>query len=53
MKKLKVKFKRNGYETEMNEDVAKVYEKKGKVEVVKGKSGRPPKSEGESEPNEA
>ena len=43
-KRVKVKFQ-NGYETEMRESVAKVYESKGKVEVEKGKPGRPKKSE--------
>ena len=50
---MKVRFKKNGYETEMNENVAKIYEKKGKVEVVKGKPGRPPKSGDEPKSQEA
>lgn len=44
MRQVKVKFTRNGYKTELNEDVAKVYEKKGRVEIVKGKPGRPAQS---------
>jgi hypothetical protein len=42
---VKVKFKHNGFETEMKEETAKVYEKKGKVEIIKGKPGPKPKSQ--------
>ena len=30
----KVKFKRNGYETSMNDKLAAIFEKKGKVQIV-------------------
>lgn len=44
----KVKFTRNGHETELKDEIAKRYEKTGRVEIVKGKPGRPPKpKEGE------
>jgi hypothetical protein len=44
-KRVKVTFKRNGFKTEMRESIAKIYEAKGKVEIEKGKPGRPKKAE--------
>lgn len=43
-KRVKVTFK-NGFKTELRESIAKIYEGKGKVEIEKGKPGRPKKTE--------
>jgi len=48
-KRVKVTFRRNGFQTEMRESIAKIYEAKGKVTVEKPK-GRPKKAEPKPEP---
>lgn len=46
---MRVKFVKNGYETEMNDELAKIYLKKKKVEAVeeKKKTGPKPKDKDE------
>jgi hypothetical protein len=44
----KVRFKKNGFETELSDKVAEVYKKKGRAEIV-NKSASSKQSTGESQ----
>lgn len=48
----KVRFK-SGYETELKDEIAKRYEKSGRVEIVKDKPGRKPKESKQEAPEKS